>query len=184
MEFLKGILGDELYAQVEAKLKDSKVKLADLSSGAYVGKEKYDALEGQLQAARDTLKGLGGKTVEQINTEIADWKQKAETAEQNANAKISAMEFESVLSTALSTAKAKNPKAVAALLNREALKLVDGSLIGLKEQLDTVRKENAYLFEPEQSGGAGFAGKQPPGAIDSTSGAMNTILRGGFTSGG
>ena len=42
MEFLKTVLGDELYAQVETKLKGFNVKLADLSSGAYVSKPKYD----------------------------------------------------------------------------------------------------------------------------------------------
>ena len=43
MEFLKEYLGDELYSQVEAKLKDNdKVKLANLASGEYVSKSKYD----------------------------------------------------------------------------------------------------------------------------------------------
>ena len=34
MEFLKDALGEELYAQVAEKLKDSKIKLAELSPGA------------------------------------------------------------------------------------------------------------------------------------------------------
>jgi len=178
MDFLKEILGDELYGQVETKLAGSKVKLADLSGGAYVSKEKHDAACEQLRLAQEALKGFGGKTVEQINTEIADWKQKAETAEQDANAKISAMEFDAALNSALGSARARNPKAVAALLNRDALKMSDGTIIGLKEQLDTIRKDNAYMFEPEQSGGAGFAGKQSPNVAAGTSEAMNTILRG------
>ncbi len=63
MEFLKSILGEELYAQLSEKLnahngdeanKDNQVKLGNLATGEYVSKGKYDALQ--------TL--LGGKTTE------------------------------------------------------------------------------------------------------------------------
>lgn len=51
MEFLKSILGEELYKQVADAIsthngkpenKDKQVKLADLGSGQYVDKGKYD----------------------------------------------------------------------------------------------------------------------------------------------
>ena len=62
MEFLKEILGDALYAQVEQAMnayngneanRDKQVKLANLSTGEYVGKGKYDALQAQLDG-KDT----------------------------------------------------------------------------------------------------------------------------------
>lgn len=52
MDFLKEILGDELYAKIEAKInehngkeenKEKQLKLANLGGGEYVGKGKYDA---------------------------------------------------------------------------------------------------------------------------------------------
>ena len=58
MEFLKAILGDDLYAQIEQALnshngkeenKDKQVKLANLGSGEYVSKGKYSALEAENQ---------------------------------------------------------------------------------------------------------------------------------------
>ena len=70
MEFLKAILGDDLYSQVEAAInsfngneanKANQVKLANLATGEYVGKGKYDALETQLnskQTELDTANGL------------------------------------------------------------------------------------------------------------------------------
>lgn len=70
MEFLKAILGDELYAQFAGKLnayngdeanKDKQIKLANLSSGEYVGKGKYDALQALLDGKNtelDTANGL------------------------------------------------------------------------------------------------------------------------------
>lgn len=75
MEFLKEILGDELYKQFETAVnayngneanKDKQIKLGNLASGEYVGKGKYDALQ--------TL--LDGKTTEldTANDLIADLK--------------------------------------------------------------------------------------------------------------
>lgn len=70
MEFLKAILGDELYKQLETALnayngneenKDKQVKLANLASGEYVGKGKYDALDALLKGKEtelDTANGL------------------------------------------------------------------------------------------------------------------------------
>lgn len=58
MEFLKAILGDELFAQFEQAInayngnpenKDKQVKLADLGSGEYVSKGKYTTLEAENQ---------------------------------------------------------------------------------------------------------------------------------------
>lgn len=58
MEFLKAILGDELYSQVEQAInahngkpenKDKQMKLADLGSGEYVSKGKHTTLEAENQ---------------------------------------------------------------------------------------------------------------------------------------
>ena len=51
MDFLKSIFGDKAltYAELETALKDSKdIKLANLASGGYVDKGKYDADEARL----------------------------------------------------------------------------------------------------------------------------------------
>ena len=70
MEFLKEILGEELFNQFTEKInahngdeanKDNQIKIANLASGEYVGKGKYDALQalfdGQ-KAELDTANGL------------------------------------------------------------------------------------------------------------------------------
>ncbi|MCL2860385.1 MAG: hypothetical protein FWF46_07550 [Oscillospiraceae bacterium] len=58
MEFLKDILGDDLYKQVETKVssynsnnKDKEVSIANLGSGKYVSKAKYMALKTDLKKA-------------------------------------------------------------------------------------------------------------------------------------
>lgn len=70
MEWLKKILGEELFAQVSEKInahngneanKDKQIKIGNLGSGEYVGKGKYDALQALLDGKTtelDTANGL------------------------------------------------------------------------------------------------------------------------------
>ena len=69
MEFLKEILGEELYAQFAEKLnayngdaanKDKQIKLANLGGGEYVGKGKYDALQAMLDGKETELTTANG----------------------------------------------------------------------------------------------------------------------------
>ena len=94
MEFLKEILGEELFNQFKEKInafngdeanKDKQIKIANLASGEYVGKGKYDALQ-------ETLKG---KDVEitNANSLIADLK-KASKGNDGLQDKITAYEAE------------------------------------------------------------------------------------------
>ena len=60
-------------------------------------------------------------------------------------------------------AKSKNDKAVQALLDMDALKLTEsGEIIGLKEQLESLQKNDPYLFESD---------KKVPEIIGSTQGS-------------
>lgn len=64
MEFLKQILGEELYAKVAEKVnafngneanKDKQIKIANLGTGEYIGKGKYDALQALLDGKTNEL---------------------------------------------------------------------------------------------------------------------------------
>lgn len=64
MDFLKAILGDELYSQLAEKInahngdeanKDSQIKLGNLGSGEYVGKGKFDGLQAQFDSQKAEL---------------------------------------------------------------------------------------------------------------------------------
>jgi hypothetical protein len=73
MEFLKEILGEELYGQFAEKLnayngdeanKDKQIKLANLAGGEYVGKGKYDALQALLDGKTTELDSANGLIAE------------------------------------------------------------------------------------------------------------------------
>ena len=79
------------------------------------------------------------------------------------------MKLETAIETVLITAGAKNAKAVRSLLNASNLKLAaDGSVEGLKEQLETVQKSDPYMFNEVQQ--TVFKGLEPGASADNTPG--------------
>ncbi|MDY6866622.1 MAG: phage scaffolding protein [Chloroflexota bacterium] len=108
-------------------------------------------LQTQLTEANETIEGFKKLDPEAIQKQADDWKAKAEQAEQDAKERIAKMKFDHALEDALSGAKAKNPKAVQALLDMDALKLneADGSIVGLNDQLSKIQEENDFLFDSE-----------------------------------
>lgn len=96
MDFLKEVLGEELFKQFTEKVnsyngneanKDKQVKIANLSEGGYVSKDKYSALETSLsgkQTELDTANGLiaelkkGTKDNEDLQTKIAEYNTQVE----------------------------------------------------------------------------------------------------------
>lgn len=77
MEFLKEILGDDLYKQLEEKInahngnevnKDKQIKIGNLGSGEYVGKGKYDS---EIEKLNELLSGKDTE-LQTANNLIAD----------------------------------------------------------------------------------------------------------------
>jgi len=110
-----------------------------------------DGLKTQLADANTAIEGFKKLDVDGIKAAADEWKAKAEQAEKDAQAQIHTLKFEHALDGALTGAKAKNGKAVRALLQADALKLnEDGSILGLKEQLEKIKSEADYLFESDE----------------------------------
>lgn len=113
-------------------------------------KTESDALKAQLTEANKAIEAFKGMDIEGVKKSADEWKAKAESAQAEAAAQIAALKFDHALGDALTGAKAKNAKAVKALLNTELLKLADdGTVSGLKEQLDKIKSEADYLFESD-----------------------------------
>lgn len=110
-----------------------------------------EGLRKQLDEANKQIESFKELKPEELQKAVEDWKTKAETAEAEAKKQIDALKFDHALDGALLGAKAKNPKAVKALLKIDDLKLTDdGKLLGLDEQVEALKTENDYLFESDE----------------------------------
>src|SRR3989304_3141283 len=107
-------------------------------------------LKTQPAEAGTTIEGFKKLDVDGIKKAADEWKTKAEQAQAEATKQVSALKFDYALNEALTGAKAKNAKAVRALLNAENLKMGDdGKIVGLTEQLEAIKKDNDYLFDSQ-----------------------------------
>lgn len=152
-EELKKLLGENVTDdQIDAIMKMNGQDIEKVKSDLTTTQTELDGVKKQLGEASKTIEGFKKLDVEGVQKAADDWKAKAEQAQQDAEKQIATLKFDHALDSALTGAKAKNAKAVRALLNVETLKFndADGSIVGLKEQLETLQKENDYLFESDK----------------------------------
>ena len=108
-----------------------------------------ETLTTQLGEANTQIAAFKDLDVDGIKAAADDYKAKFEAAKAKAKADIEKLQFDDALSSALSGAKAREPKAVAALLDMEGLKLNNGEIVGLKDQLEKLKTEKDFLFESD-----------------------------------
>ena len=116
---------------------------------ASAAEAERDGLKSQLDEAARAIESFKALDIEGVKKSADEWKAKAEQAKVEADKQVYQVRYESALSDALKGAKAKNVKAVRALLNEADLKLTDEGLVGLKEQLEKIAPENDYLFDSD-----------------------------------
>jgi hypothetical protein len=174
MDFLKEILGDDLFNQVAEKInahngdeanKDKQIKIGNLGAGEYVGKGKYDALVEQMtgkQTELDTANGLiaelkkGTKGNEELQGKINGYEaQVADLQKQLAEAKVNG-----ALKVALLEAKALDIdyltyKAHEKLKSEgRTLELDENEHIkGWDDLLSSLKTQSPTQFEAKKGGG-------------------------------
>jgi predicted nucleic acid-binding Zn-ribbon protein len=138
-------------------------------------KAEADALKTQLSEASKQIEGFKSLDIEGVRKQADEWKAKAEQAQTEAAQQVAKLKFDTALTGALSSAKAKNAKAVQALLDAANLKYneADGSIIGLNEQLEKIKAENDYLFDSgTPTPRIVTSGNAPPSNTDALTAAM------------
>ena len=92
--------------------------------------------------------------------------------------KISKLEFNYALDKALLGAKCRNTTALKALLRLDDIKMNEGKLEGLEEQLETLRENDGYLFEEVQGVNTGSVGNFGSTASSTNSGSdFMTVIK-------
>lgn len=137
--------------------------------------DRIKELEGQVSAAQaglaeanKRLEGFKDVNVDELKGQISKLTQDIADKENAWQAKVAGMEFDNAVEKAITGAKGKNPKAIKALLDMEALKKSTNRDADVKAALEAVKKENDYLFETEQkpasyAGGTGTKAHQVGG---------------------
>ena len=177
MEFLKELLGEELFAQLESKInehngneanKDKQIKIANLGSGEYVGKGKYDALnellkgkEMELATANGLIADLkkGTKGNEELQGKITTY----ETQVADLQAELQETKIKSAIKVALLSEKAVDVDYLTFKLNEklkekgETLELDENENIkGWDDKLSGLKTQFPTMFEGKAEGSDGY----------------------------
>lgn len=137
---------------------------------------KVDGLEKQL-ADRDkdlaSLKKEAGSNTK-LKEKYADLETKYKDDTAKLSGEISQTKLDNALDNALVSAKVRNPKTIRGLLNLNDIKLSDkGDLIGLNDQIDSLKESDSYLFDEgtkvDYEPGGGHTDKGADGKDDSES---------------
>lgn len=119
--------------------------------------KEVETLQGQLETANKEIEGFKNLDVEGIKQAAEDYKTKFEDAERKSKEELETLKFEHELEGAIRDSKAKNVKAVKALLDVEALKGSKNQIEDIKAAIEATKTENDYLFgenDPEGTGGS------------------------------
>lgn len=113
-------------------------------------KAKADEYKSQLDTAKKTLKGFEGVDVAQLQGEITKLNTDLANKDAEYKQKIADMEFGSVLDSAINGSKAKNSKAVKALLDLDKLKASKNQTEDINTALEALKKSDSYLFGSDE----------------------------------
>lgn len=182
MDFLKSILGEDLFSQFEAAVvaynekpenKDKQVKIADLSAGEYVSKNKYADLEAeasnlkeQIKTNEETIETLkkANKDNETLQQTIKDHETTIQTLKATYEAKIKEMRIDAAIQTKLTDAK--HPDLLIGKFDKAKLSLSeDGTQVhGIDEQLTVLKEQYEDLFTVDVRGTPPYnKDRTPPG---------------------
>jgi len=111
-----------------------------------------DTWKERAETAEATLKSFDGVDVDGMKQAIADWKAKAEKAEQDAKAQLYERDFADALKTELESVKFSSEaakKAIMSEIKEAGLTMKNGKILGLNDLLEQMKKEDASAFVDE-----------------------------------
>lgn len=173
---LKELLGEELYNQVVAKAGD-KHKIAVVSDGNWIPKEKFDEVNTAKKQAEADLKERdkqleqlqeSAKGNEELQAKIQALQEENKNAAKQYEAKLKDLQVTTALKLSLA-GEVHDTDLVIGLIDREKLKVKEDGTIesGLDDQVKALRESKGFLFvEKEDGDGTKFFGAKPPEGSD------------------
>lgn len=168
LQYLISILGEEDGKKAYEKInKDTNNTLLvqNKKEPAYVDKKLYDEvtednknLKKVNKKHEDDLADLKKdlKDHETLQEKITALEQENKTAKETYEKEKEEIKYNYELNAAIEKSGAKNSKAIIGMIDKDKIKLVNDTLVGLDEQLKGLKETDAYLFNDEGNpGGTG-----------------------------
>ena len=133
---------DKIMAENGSDIEKTKSKL----------ETERDGYKEQLETAQNALKEFDGVDINEMKEKISQLTADMAAKDAEHQARIADIEFNSALDTALTASKARNTKAVKALLDLDKLKTSKNQTEDIKTALEAVKADNDYLFVSENKG--------------------------------
>lgn len=146
-------------------------KVMDSIDGNFVTKARFNEVNEENKTLKksvsdrdkqlEDLKKSSGDNAA-LQQQISDL-QKANADQQKAHeTELNQLKLDNAVEVALSSAKAKNSKAVKAMLDMAKVKIgEDGKLSGFDEQIEALKKSDGWMFDADQQTQQQFTGFQP-----------------------
>ena len=165
-DFLKN-LGIEDKNIIDQILDENSADIGRAKGELDTYKTKVTDLERELESKKTEITTLQGKVsdVEALNQKISQLEADKTTLTNDLNTKVSQIQKAHAIENGVRDAKAKNVKAVMALLDMEKITYENGELSGISEQLDTLKtgESTSFLFgEAQPASPAGTHVNNPP----------------------
>ncbi|SES02774.1 phage scaffolding protein [Salipaludibacillus aurantiacus] len=142
---------DKVMAEHGNTVNDLKKKVED----AKKVEQQLDDYKKQIDDRDKQLKDLSKQAEgnEDLQAQIKKLQDENDTVKNKYEQKLQQQSFDHTLEKSLSGAKARNPKAVKALLDMDTIKMDGENLKGLDEQLNNLKENEPYLFESDEGDG-------------------------------
>jgi len=153
MDVLKDILEDLYTPEIKEKVGSRKLILLD--EGKFIPVEKFnqklEEIKQQKEVIDDYKKQLQdlekkAKGHDELEQTIKELKAENEKKEIDYQTKIAEQKKDFAVQAAIKEAQGKNVKAIKALLDIEKIIVDDNGIVGLSDQLKTIKESDAYLF--------------------------------------
>lgn len=152
MEWLKEILknaGVENVDDLESKISKELPKYFKPAKEFNEINDELKLIKGEKKTLEDDKKKIEDEynNFKKGSISQADYETKKKEIEDNSKAEIEKVRLESKIDLAINNAKAKNVKSVKANLDLEKIKLDGDKLLGFDDQIEALKKSDAYLFD-------------------------------------
>lgn len=166
MEWLKELLknaGVENVDDLESKISKELPKYFKPAKEFNEINEELRVVKGEKKTLEDDKKKIEDEynNFKKGSISQEDYEAKKKEIETNSKAEIEKVKLESKIDLAISNAKAKNVKSVKANLELDKIKLDGDKLLGFDDQIEALKKSDAYLFEIDKSVNKGLDDNNP-----------------------